>query len=397
VLDKDEQEISQIIEDSLAEILSGRASLEDVLERHPTLVAVLRPELESALWLISQREQVRARPGFVSASRKRLVSKIKQEASNRGAKRALFGFNWPVRRPAFQWVAAILIFIILFSTTGGVVSAAQGSVPGEDLYPVKRASEQVRFDLTSNAVQRAQLSSDFAARRLDEVEVLIARNQDQYVDQTLRDYQQQVRKTIALLDTVRDDKALEKYQLAMTLEQDFSRQEDKLNALMLTAPLALRVEILSARDASVMGALLTTVVSDKIKEANPQFTFTPSPTSTSSSTVTSTSTSTDPATSTDPVTDPATSTNTKEPPFTNTATPVIVVVTPVPADSDADQKETQIDTTKKDPVLPSATPTPDRPSIKPGLTKTLLPVPTKEERPPKEIKPPKDTKEPKDD
>ncbi|KKW34696.1 MAG: hypothetical protein UY81_C0064G0001, partial [Candidatus Giovannonibacteria bacterium GW2011_GWA2_53_7] len=49
------------------------------------------------------------------------------------------------------------------------VNAASGSVPGDALYPVKIATEQVQLRLTTSSEQRAKLHIEFAGRRLEEV------------------------------------------------------------------------------------------------------------------------------------------------------------------------------------------------------------------------------------
>lgn len=49
------------------------------------------------------------------------------------------------------------------------VNAASGSVPGDTLYPVKIATEQVQLRFTTSPQQRAKLHIEFAGRRLDEV------------------------------------------------------------------------------------------------------------------------------------------------------------------------------------------------------------------------------------
>jgi hypothetical protein len=397
VLENDEQEISQIIESGLEEILSGRDSLEGVLSKYPALADTLRPELESALWLITKQEQVRARPGFVSASRKRLVNRIKQEASTGGAKRAFLGFNWPLRRPAFQWVAALLIFLVFFSASGGVVSAAQGSIPGEDLYQVKRFSEQVVYDLTQHDGRKIEISRHYADRRLMEVEALITRSDYALAQETLLDFERQINKTLVLLEQTQEVTPREKLVLAEALNDEMNRQTGRLEALMVNAPPAMQQPLASARDASVASALLARDLSEQIRDEQRFFTLTPSSTFTTTLTETLTKSLTQTLTSTltETLTSDSKPTGTADdgtvdaaaptvkpdhPAAPSTPTPVIVVVTPK---------------TEATPVLqPTATakgPN-DHSTIKPGLTKT--PRPTNENRPTEqektqEEKPPK--------
>ena len=110
MFDRDEQEISQIVERGLEAIQSGQATLEQVLAQRPEQAEVIRAELEAALWLVARREEVAPRVGYVAASRRRVVERIQAEASSHGTRRALFGFAWP-QQIAFQWVVTVVVLM----------------------------------------------------------------------------------------------------------------------------------------------------------------------------------------------------------------------------------------------------------------------------------------------
>lgn len=85
---------------------------------------------------------------------------------------ALAGRRRPTPRPApwarrLAWAALALLLALLLST--GTAWAAQDSLPGELLYPVKRATEQARLSLTRRPEARSNLLISLAERRLDEV------------------------------------------------------------------------------------------------------------------------------------------------------------------------------------------------------------------------------------
>ncbi|MGC8875281.1 MAG: DUF5667 domain-containing protein [Chloroflexia bacterium] len=74
------------------------------------------------------------------------------------------------RRPMLRWAWAVLSALLaLFLLGGGTVWAAEGSLPGQPLYPVKRWMERVRLRWTQDAVERSALWLQFAERRLDEM------------------------------------------------------------------------------------------------------------------------------------------------------------------------------------------------------------------------------------
>ena len=81
----------------------------------------------------------------------------------------------PVRRPVQRRVAGVvalaaLAFLLVLG--GTLPSVAAGALPGDALYPVKRAVEQVRLTLTIDVEQRQRLTEAFRAERIEEVQTL---------------------------------------------------------------------------------------------------------------------------------------------------------------------------------------------------------------------------------
>lgn len=73
------------------------------------------------------------------------------------------------RRPvyALAWLALLVVF--LFAAGGISVAAAQNSLPGETLYPVKVFSEGVQHWLRPAPQQQVRLALEFANRRVEEM------------------------------------------------------------------------------------------------------------------------------------------------------------------------------------------------------------------------------------
>lgn len=72
------------------------------------------------------------------------------------------------RARRIAWALLAFLVAVLLATTGTVL-AASGSLPGEPLYPVKRAAEAFRLSLTRRPASRSLLLISFAERRLEEV------------------------------------------------------------------------------------------------------------------------------------------------------------------------------------------------------------------------------------
>jgi hypothetical protein len=275
VFDRNEQEISLIIEESLEAILAGKASLGEVLRQHPDLAATLQPELEAALWLVARKEQVEPRPGFVTASRRRVVERVRQESRSRGTKRAFLGFLPAQPRTAFQWVAAVVALVLLVSGMGGILTVSQGALPGDQLYSVKRISEEVALGLTLNEVRKVDLSAEYTGRRVQEVEALITRGNYATVPETLDDFEQAVNHAVTLLQQVDDGQLQEKGALASQIHQDLTEYAERLDALKLSAPEVVHASLERARDVSTSGASLATEVFEDVLEETMPGTATP--------------------------------------------------------------------------------------------------------------------------
>jgi hypothetical protein len=78
----------------------------------------------------------------------------------------------PIARPLSIAASVITVFALLL---GGAVWMSQKALPGDALYGLKRASENVRIAMASNNVERARDYLDLAATRVDEAKSLVSR------------------------------------------------------------------------------------------------------------------------------------------------------------------------------------------------------------------------------
>ncbi len=75
----------------------------------------------------------------------------------------------------FIWKPAMTLALVgvLVLSSGGVVMASRGSLPGERLYPIKLASEGVEERLAVSPARKFTLQAAHASRRLEETEKLL--------------------------------------------------------------------------------------------------------------------------------------------------------------------------------------------------------------------------------
>lgn len=78
----------------------------------------------------------------------------------------------PIARPLGIVTALVAAFLVVL---GGAVWMSQKALPGDALYGLKRASENVELQLASSPQDRAQDYLDFAATRVDEARALVGR------------------------------------------------------------------------------------------------------------------------------------------------------------------------------------------------------------------------------
>lgn len=234
---QDELIISQIVEKSLAAILSGESSVEAVLAKYPEHRQLLRSEIEAALWCTAQRDALAPRPGYVAASRKRLVARIQAEGApvRKADRRAAPASFWQPRL-VFRLLTGLTVFMLLFMSTFGAVSASQGSLPGEPLYTVKRVSENVQYTFTLNPANRMKLNVEFSNRRLDEIELLIAHGQVGLVDEALVDFEYQINQSLVLIESASQSSAGTDTDLLQHVKQDLARHMVQLTYLLDIAP-----------------------------------------------------------------------------------------------------------------------------------------------------------------
>jgi len=90
------------------------------------------------------------------------------------------------RRPQLR-VAAMLVglVLVLISSTGLAVSASQTALPGDSLYPVKLAAEQVAIALSFGPAARSQKLVDRAYRRAQELDLMAFGGTDRIQDEDL--------------------------------------------------------------------------------------------------------------------------------------------------------------------------------------------------------------------
>lgn len=174
-----EQDIELLLDNCINEMRNGK-SIDECLAKYSQSATDGAVQLRPLLQMVQQLENLpKPEPSLeaISASlveigRERSIpqdgtaafSKISAAALELKKKSSIFN---KIRSPKIAWAfsAAFLFLVVLFSAA--TISA--NSVPGDILYPLKLATEKVKFLLTFNSEKKAELRLTFSDKRLQEM------------------------------------------------------------------------------------------------------------------------------------------------------------------------------------------------------------------------------------
>ena len=158
------------------------------------------------------RSPLLQRPVMRDQFRKELRGRLMSEAVVALAPRpSRFSFA-ALLRPALA-TAAILVLV-----SAGATSAAASSLPGDPLYAVKRAGEDVRVALTFDDIARTRLLSELTDRRLEEL-AEIAKHRPASAPTATQEYADAVNNFANALDKLRDADSEDKRNAAQVLAE----------------------------------------------------------------------------------------------------------------------------------------------------------------------------------
>lgn len=239
--------------DRFQELVSGRtthASAGDLDELH-ALVRDLR-----AL------PQVTPRPEFSADLRARLMTEADTALATLDPAEARL--RMPARRPAKdRRIGTVLGGAALLGATTSMAVAAQSALPGDTLYPIKRALEAAQAEVTDDEATRGETLLANASGRLDEVTALVVRGTESGIAETpatLEDFTEQAREA--------SDVVLRSYEedpdpTAIKELRDFTHASmEQLLALEAQLPAA-------AHDELVEAARTLTAIDDRARQLCP--------------------------------------------------------------------------------------------------------------------------------
>ena len=188
---------------------------------------------------------VEARPEFVSSLRTQLVAAAEREPARADEALALRLTPRQRRGARERRIAALVGGFAVVSATGSMAMASQDALPGDMLYPVKRAIENAQTNLQGSGASKAETLIAHARARLTEAQELTARGADgDAVSDTLQDFTDQAKQASEL---ALDDYAATGKPARIADLRAFARDSmDKLAALGPLVPSSSRSILITA-------------------------------------------------------------------------------------------------------------------------------------------------------
>ena len=167
-----------VLDDCLSHLREG-AGIEACLARYPEYAVKLEPLLRIALRAQELRPVEPPSMAALAAGRRRFLQEAARLRQREALPRAGWLFTLLRPMPRGVWArrglatTALTVLLLLALLGGGVMVASANSLPGDPLYPIKRATEQVQLSFTFDPAAKARLQNEFEERRREEARATI--------------------------------------------------------------------------------------------------------------------------------------------------------------------------------------------------------------------------------
>ncbi|MCK4471727.1 MAG: hypothetical protein KAW49_08060, partial [Anaerolineae bacterium] len=195
--------------------MARTGDIEASLRRYPQYADRLHPLLEMAQATRRYYEAVPEAPGGLAVGRERLLAvAAQQRARGVSVTSATRTTTTRTKGRKMKLVLATRLVTVLLAVVvgtaalgGGIVWAAGDSLPGDLLYPVKLATEDVRLALASAPADQVDLALWLTEERAEEVQALVAAGR-LVPDETVVRMEQHVERALAQAARASDDEEM---------------------------------------------------------------------------------------------------------------------------------------------------------------------------------------------
>jgi hypothetical protein len=225
----------------MTSLIPARRAAEDfarVVDGSQVDVADRYADLTACVEMLRAQETPAARPEFVASLRERLMAAadtvLTPVAQAAPSRTNVVTLSPGVRRHNRRLAVAAAAFMVV-GGTAGVAAAAESSLPGDPLYPIKRGIESAQVSLNSSDSAKGHDLIGQASTRLDEVDALVGKGDStSRITHTLASFQRSATSGADLL-FVAYQRGGDVDDLA-ALRATFQDQTEQLQALSADAP-----------------------------------------------------------------------------------------------------------------------------------------------------------------
>lgn len=224
-----DKNFEDILDDCLERLLVNGETVEDCLAVYPQQADDLKPLLQTALDT-KKAATIEPSPEFRARARYRFHAALQETAS---PKSGPFSF-WRAR-----WATVLTTILVMLLASGGMVAAANNSMPDSSLYPIKLAVEQLQIRLTFSDVGKANLYAQFADRRVTEIIYIAQKGNTTLAEEVT----QRLDNQLAMIATLASDK--EKVSRILTEAGQLSPTETETQTISITTPVVLPPDVIT--------------------------------------------------------------------------------------------------------------------------------------------------------
>jgi hypothetical protein len=173
-------------------------------------------------------------------------------------KLAFTNAHWSHRAALASLIIIFALFALLSGSAGMTVVAARAALPGDALYGVKTRLEDTRANLTNSAARQVTLQLQYAQRRLDEIEKLIADGRYADIQVAAQDFQVHIQNTLAAMSDEAAGDPVKAAELAAQISSQLTRYAQALSGMADQTPAPARSELEKALQATQRGEFVET-------------------------------------------------------------------------------------------------------------------------------------------
>lgn len=216
---------------------------EKILADIPEQAHHVRAELEAVEWLEHSRGLLEPRPGFVTASRKRLKTRLE---TPEGRQVGIWRSRWLVRYRSRSYGLAqspVILAVLLVMLVGMIVQSgrvlahsAPTWLPGDFLYPLKETGEHLSLLFSLSSEQRASRHIEFARQRLLEAQSLVFEGRYEEIAGAATDFSEHMDAALRTINQISRKDLVTARRLAGLLDVTLSQHNQLISTLVQACP-----------------------------------------------------------------------------------------------------------------------------------------------------------------